>query len=292
MTSDRAKQRSTRRARRRAFTLIEVMLALVLASFVISAALGMLALVANAQKVHAGDITRTIRLTQAQSFFRDSFVRLVAGMPLAPPQESVPGQGEENEQDETDEEETPEDPPDESQPDEDDEESRFDEMLNNLLDGGMASQLLADEATQLDVMFEIYLDTSADPWPTPVMECVITDPPSLGRESNFAPDATVLDQLGFVRCEIRLEPQPNDELYTLYYVPLDPIGEAVPIIRDLEWASFHVLPSRDQMEWVDVYAAYLQEDFPAAIRIVMFLDDGREIDWLFEVQSIVPEAGT
>ena len=92
MTNNRAQLLPTC-ARRRAFTLIEVMLALVLASFVISAALGMLALVANAQKVHAGDIQRTVRLTQAQSFFRDSFVRLVAGVPLAPPEEDDDGRG-------------------------------------------------------------------------------------------------------------------------------------------------------------------------------------------------------
>ena len=164
-------------------------------------------------------------------------------------------------------------------------------MFNNLLDGGMASQLLAQDGAQIEIMFEIYLDTSAQPWPTPVLECVITDPPSLGRESNFAPDDTVLDQLGFVRCQIRLEPQ-RDGLYSLVFIPLDPVGEAATIIEDLEWASFHVLPSKDQMEWVDVYAAYLKEDFPAAIRVVLFMENDREIDWLFEVQSIVPESGT
>jgi len=272
------------RARRRAFTLIETMLALVLAAIVVSSAIGVMTLVVNAHAAHGGGISRTVRLAQAQGFFRDTFVRLVAGVPLAPPPD---------EQADGDEEPAGED---DQQQDADDEQTRspIESTLDQLARGGtggrggIISQLLAENDEPLGVMFEVYLDTSAPGWPTPVMECVVTDPPSLGRESAFAPETTVLDELGFVRSEIRLVPQ-RDGLYTLMYVPLDPIGEPVPILRDLQWASFHALPSRDENEWVDVHAAYLQEDFPAAVRVVLFTDDGREIDWLFEVQSIVPE---
>lgn len=261
------------------------MLALVLAAIVVSSAMGVMTLVVRAQTTHAGDISRTVRLAQAQGFFRDTFVRLVAGVPLAPPPEEQAGGDDQQDVDGDDE---------SASTDDAEAPSPIESTLDQLSEGGtggrggIISQLLAEGDAPLEVMFEIYLDTGAPGWPTPVMECVVTDPPSLGRESAFAPAATVLDELGFVRSEIRLEPQ-RDGLYTLLYVPLDPVGKPVPILRDLAWASFHVLPSRDENEWVDVYAAYLQEDFPAAVRVVLFTDGGREIDWLFEVQSIVPE---
>lgn len=273
----RTNRRSTARP---GFTLIEVMLALVLAAFVVVAAMGVLSLAVRAQATHAGDIARSVRIAQAQSFFRDSFVRLVAGVPLV--EES------EDEATPTDEEANGDEA--EAIEDEQDEPGNFEQLLDDLLEGDMASQLLAENAEQLDAMFEIYLDDTAPGWPLPVLECVVTDPPNLARDTAFITGRSVLDELGFVRGRVTLEPQ-RDGLYTLVYVPLDPIGETVAIIRDLEWASFHVLPSKNDMGWVELYAAYLQEDFPAAIRVVLFTPDGREIDWLFEVQSVVPEAG-
>jgi len=81
--------RSRKHNPNRAFTLIEVMLALVLASIVVSTALGVLALVAATQSRNTGDIDETVRLAISQQFFRDTFVRLVAGVPLVQPDETA-----------------------------------------------------------------------------------------------------------------------------------------------------------------------------------------------------------
>ncbi len=255
----------------RAFTLLEVMLSLVLASIVVAAAMSVFSLVFAAQRTHADDVTAVVDRAQAQQFFRDAFVRLVAGVPLvdAPP---VPiSNSQTSEDDENGNEEL----------------TGFDAIAEQLAAGGIAGTLLADESTDFDIMFEMYLDTSVPGWPVPVLECVLTDPPTLEGDSFAGVERTVLDELGLVRSLIRLAPNVNG-LYDLMFEPIDPYGLPVPIVRDLEWASFYALPGRDAVEWTEVHAAYLDEDFPAAIRVVLFYPDGTEIDWLFEVQALVP----
>ena len=263
--------RPNRARARRAFTLLEVMLALILASIVVGAAMSVLSLVLAAQRTHADDVGAVVDRAQAQQFFRDAFVRLVAGVPLveAPPVPVATDQADENDEDDTD---AP---------------SGFDAIVEQLAAGGIAGTLLADEDTDFDIMFEMYLDTAVQGWPVPVLECVLTDPPTLEGDSFAGVERTVLDELGFVRSLIRLVPNVNG-LYDLMFEPIDPYGLPIPIVRDLEWASFYALPGRDAVEWTEVHAAYLDEDFPAAIRVVLFYPNGDEIDWLFEVQSLVP----
>lgn len=264
---------------RRGFTLIEVLLALFLATFVVAAAMGVLGLVTQSQKQHTGDIHQSVRIAQTQQFFRDMFVRLVAGVPLVPEAddpaallEQASGEGDADE-------ETPE------------QGSSFDALLNNLLDGGLASQLLEDGELNINVMFEIYFDPEVQGWPVPVLECVVTDPPIPESDPFFEAQLGVLDQLGFVRSVLRLEPQ-GDGLYALVFIPTDPVGEPYVVLENLSWMRFYVLPERDAPEWTEVHAAYLEEDFPPAVRVVLFMADGQEIDWMFEVQAIVPEGAS
>jgi len=263
---------------RRAFTLLEVMLALALSTVVIASAMGILSLVTRAQAIHTSDIHQSVRIAQAQQFFRDTFVRLVAGVPLVPPEDdtaalleqALAGADGEN--------------PQEEEPSQ----SSFDALVSDMLGGGLAAQLLEGDGIQFDVMFEIYFDNTVDGWPVPVLECVVTEPPVPEASPFLNQQLGVLDQLGFVRSQLRLEPDGNG-LYSMYYIPTDPIGEPYSVLDNLEWARFYVLPDKDAIEWVEIHAAYLEEDFPAAVRIVLFTADGQEIDWLFEIQAIVPE---
>ena len=259
------------------------MLALALSTVVIASAMGVLSLVTKSQAIHTGDIHQSVRVAQAQQFFRDTFVRLVAGVPLLPPEDdaaallegAIAAEGADSEL-----------PADDDAP-----ASNFDSLVSEMLGGGMASELLHDGDVQLDVMFEIYFDSEVEGWAVPVLECVVTEPPVPEGNPHLNRQLSVLDQLGFVRCQLRLEPDIRGR-YSMYYIPLDPIGEPYSVIDDLEWARFYVLPDKDSLEWVEVHAAYLAEDFPAAVRVVLFTADGKEIDWLFEVQTIIPESAS
>jgi len=270
--------RSRKHNPNRAFTLIEVMLALVLASIVVSTALGVLALVAATQSRNTGDIDETVRLAISQQFFRDTFVRLVAGVPLVQPDETALLEGANGVQNPTDE--------DEPQA----EEGNFESLFDNLIGGGIAAELLSDEAFEFDIMFEVYLDNAVEGWPTPVLECVVTESAVPERRNAFEPELGVLDRLGFARSQLRLEPNGRGS-YNLLFLPIDPVGETYTVMRNLEWCEIWVLPSSDSIEWTQVHAAYLEEDFPVAVRIVLWTENGQEVDWLFETQAIIPEAG-
>jgi hypothetical protein len=58
-------------------------------------------------------------------------------------------------------------------------------------------------------------------------------------------------------------------------------------------ASLVELTQRDRgpAVWEEVHAAYLEQDFPDAVRVIFETDNGTRADWLFETSVVTPGRG-
>jgi len=76
--------------------------------------------------------------------------------------------------------------------------------------------------------------------------------------------------------------------WRLQWTPIDPPGDPTVLaddLRDVFWASL-VLEG-----YVDRYDAHFLREMPRAVRIVLFGNDGRVTDWMFEPGVVVGEEG-
>jgi hypothetical protein len=74
---------------------------------------------------------------------------------------------------------------------------------------------------------------------------------------------------------------------------IEPATEPVVLIRGIVGLEWRVLPIDDTKgDWQTTMSAKLAAEFPISIHLVAWLDDGREIDWMFEteIQVLTPEA--
>jgi hypothetical protein len=94
--------------------------------------------------------------------------------------------------------------------------------------------------------------------------------------------------------------------WSLVWRPEEPAGEPVALIDGLRALRWEVLlPPLDEdgepvplseradapAVWEEVHAAYLQRDFPDAVRLIMETRVGTRIDWLFETSVLTPGGG-
>jgi len=104
------------------------------------------------------------------------------------------------------------------------------------------------------------------------LEMVLTDHPLAPLPRAMRPVRAAFDLIpGIDRDGLRE--------WALFYTPLDPPGEPILLMWDLELAEFAAL---DATGWHDQYVAMEKKDFPWAIRVVLWKRGGARADWVLE----------
>ena len=273
---------------RRGFTVIEVMLALMLSALVISSAVAMYQFLLVATRDAGERFNHAIDETLAHDVLTQTFQNLVAAEPLTPEEAGVL----------------------EGEPA--GEEEFGDEALNDRARAatpfgagsfeGEDERIRARAAAGTPVMFELLWEEFEDGVTAPALEIVALEAP-------FPMEVLTAEQLGRPVSEDQIErwSRPDyvrgrlevaedvDGSWVLHWRPTDPPAAPMVLFRDIAWVEWSVLmPSRESARvarrdegWVDVHSAFLLEDFPIAVRLVLETEDGRDFDWLFEVDGVV-----
>jgi type II secretory pathway pseudopilin PulG len=282
--------------RRGAFTIVELLLALMLASLVLASMVAVLRVMMMADAVSAQRVDQQTDLAIAQHLMRRVFVSLGAAQPLDPATArrlaDEAARDAQTSGDEADEEDalTPEDalPKDQA---------------------ALAPMAPPDIAP----MFDLYFAELADGTAAPVLECVVNDPP--GTLNPSAQRLTLADFRGVARGSTRagallsrrivqtvrgrFEVVPFEETeaggvrFALVWRGVEPASDPVVLIRGIVGLEWWVLPiDNTQRDWRPTMSAKLASEFPISVRLVAWLDDGRELDWMFEteMQVLTPEA--
>jgi prepilin-type N-terminal cleavage/methylation domain-containing protein len=104
------------------------------------------------------------------------------------------------------------------------------------------------------------------------LEMVLTDHPLAPLPRAMRPVRAAFDLIpGLGRDGLRE--------WALFYTPLEPPGEPILLMWDLELAEFAAL---DGTGWHDQYVAMEKRDFPWAIRVVLWKRGGARADWVLE----------
>lgn len=281
---------------RSAFTLIEVMLALLLSTVVLGAAMGVLQLLIRSQQIMGDHLDRTVQLTVAQEALRRTMDSLVGGIPLLPPDES-----------------NPEDDLDEDFDDEEREEElrerslELADRIRELVDDPRLADELIRQALAPRVQFELFFDETRTDGLYPVLEVVVARSPLppgrslLQTEDEFDAAARTFGELadrpellrvtGTVRGRFELAWR-GDDLVLQWVWMDDPFLEPRVLIRGVTWCQWLVMTDKReyrQEPWQEVWAAYLADDFPVAVRLILTTNTGAQVDWLFETSVFEPE---
>ena len=252
---------------RRAFTILELVTALAMSSIVALAAFGLVGMLGKADNVTSDAVDNAVQSATTRTAVSRALQRLVAATPI-----------------------TEEVDPDERATSEDE----SDTTANASSARDIAPGLSADLPLEVAVA-----DTSAPPYfdlhfvpspagPVPRLEIVCETPP-IGRHQSTLPTADErlsllrAEWLGSVRGAFELAPMAGG--WSLVWAPIDPPGEPVELMGNLTHCAWEVL-LRDDQGWRPVHAAYLQPDFPIAVRLQIASASGAEADWLFETAII------
>lgn len=297
--------------RRPAFTVIEMLVALGLSTIVAGAAMAVFSLLPLAEPRFKQRFDDRLDLLITQGIIRDAMDSLVAARPLSPEEiEELRNEAlallEERADGDDDDDESP-DGADADDPESiDDEPSMTDreadeaaERLAQLIESaGGDEQILTDMLVQSAFSdmpnFELHFETSFSGRTFPRLELVLRDSP---MPVDFIPDEQAFTRPGVqsqsrVRGAFEILELENELI--LQWQPIEPPGLAVTIMSNLAWVEWFVLPRRARDEenfgWVEVSAAYLVEDYPLAVRIVLWTITGEYADWLFQTEVMTPIA--
>ncbi len=254
---------------RRAFTIIELVTALAMSSFVVLAAFALIGILGRSDGITTRAVDNAMRMTMTHHAVASAMQRLVAATPIT----------EEIDPDELNADETNTDDPDiDSEP------------PSQSIAAGLSNDLpleIAVADTSQPPFFELQY-ASSEYGPVPRLEIVVETPP-VGRQQTSISSADQrlsmlrAEWLGSVRGAFELHP--TSAGWSLIWAPIDPPGDAVELIGGLSQCTWEVLTRGDD-GWQPVHAAYLQPDFPVAVRLQFASENGAEADWLFETAII------
>lgn len=265
----------------RAFTILELLLALSLASIVIGTIIGLYAVMGRATADLSEGVGTDFDRIVAYEAMQRTMQELVAATPLTP---SAAGAASD-------------DPSSTRDPDGGPLLGRVDQGPAGTTTGAQA-QFLPTVSVDQPVMFDLSwvdlgdgvvvqrmeLVTLRSPLPIDILPDEELDivPTDQQRARWEVPDR-VRSVFEFVRL-------PEGD-WALAWRPLDPPGRAQVLVRDLEWAEWSALPrskesnaseARKKEGWQDVMSSFLKIDFPIGVRLRFKTIDGPERDWLFE----------
>jgi hypothetical protein len=255
------------------------MLALALSGVIVLAAMSLFWMVQSADQRLAKQFDDQIQFSEAQRILRRTFSILIASRPETPEPESPSGLPADS-QDEGEDEEGALSP----------EEQSARERLASLVadvggDESLVRTLLDNDGHEF-ANFELFYDLSPSGRPIPRLALTLMRPP-VSPPAIFDEPMPVAVAGNKIRGSLDL--LDDGEAFTLVWQPLDPPGLPIPIVRNLLWAEWWVLPRRKYgSEWVDVYAAIIEERYPVAVRLALWTEAGSHVDWLFETAVTTP----
>ena len=261
--------------RRGGFTLLEIMLALALSGVVVLGAMSLFWMVQSSDRRLSKQFDDQIQFAETQRILRRAMATLVASRPETPPAEGA----------------TP--PPEGTEAEEgalSPEEQAARERLASLVadvggDESLVRNLLQNDGSEY-ANFELFYDISAEGRPVPRLALTLMRPP-VSPPAIFNDPTPVAIAGDKIRGSFDLIDE--GDTYTLVWQPIDPPGLPIPVAEDLLWAEWWVLPRRKYgSEWVDVYAAIIEERYPVAVRLALWTSGGSHVDWLFETAVTTP----
>lgn len=271
------------RPTRTGFTVLELMVALALSSLVVLSAIGITGIIARSDRVTSRYMHEASNLGQTQLVVRRALQNLVAARPLPPPQ--------------TDPDDPDADPNgDGAPPPPDGPDADMQAILDSIF-GGVDDSLPIETAmadTSKPPNFELYFEQILYPptgemiflprlevvtsiWPVPRRAIPLSqiNDPELRREELAAR----------IRGTIRgvFELLYLDDGFALVYTPIEPFGDPHILGRGFVDLVWEILPREAGEDgWQQVGAAYLEKQYPSAVRLRLRTVGGTTADWLFE----------
>ncbi|MEM1166434.1 MAG: prepilin-type N-terminal cleavage/methylation domain-containing protein [Planctomycetota bacterium] len=295
-----ARPRPCLSSRGHGFSLIELLVATALSGIVLAGAFGVLTVVLNASRVYADQYDDRVNLRVTQLTVRKALESMVAGVPLesAPVDPAAPPDGDAEEEEEQGDDETA---PIESEG----------EALSDVVAGINAAAAGASGVQAIDPnaepdYFQLYYEEVTEGLFVQRLEIAVREPPVPAPtrrapvESTGFGDGGGLGLLGLFPSAPAASERPADlvrgafrarfddqEGYQLVWQPIAPGGEPTVLLSGVVRLEWQVLPSDLEVtEWPTAYAAYLRQDFPFAVRLIVETERGASADWVFQTNVI------
>lgn len=282
-----------------AFTVMEVLLALTLASVVVGASIGLYGILYRSDEIGRTRFERAADLAVAQITLRRIMNTLVA----APPEDPADAQNDDTQTDEGDEDE----PEEESEENADETEEEAEEESDGIIVAAPAD----GSRIMFDLWWQEYDAEDGPPISVPIIEVVLSRPPVALRSSAEQIDEEILEDIDdslavealrrtnrlseSVRGRIEIVAAP--EGWRMRWLPIEPRGNPHTLISgiasdesgapDVVWRAL----SRDEKvdEWQYDVVATLRTEFPIAVELWCRTNDNQVIAWLFETHVSVTE---
>jgi prepilin-type N-terminal cleavage/methylation domain-containing protein len=269
------------------FTLVELMLALALATVVLGVVLSMLRMLVVVDRRGLERFEQTVDLSIAHR----SLSRMMQNLLAAPP--PVPA--------------SPAPPPGLAT----EMEAQVERALAEGAEQADGESALLDaasgQARDALARFEIYFEEFGPNVDLPRLELVTSLPPVRPIDSPLLDeiyDQAYAEALGYTvqeanelalqraytsayRGALEVRPVLDDTgtpvEWVLQYAPIDPPSRPVILVRDIRGLFWQALPSASKgSQWADVWVAWEAPQYPIAVRLAMSLGDGTIVDWVFE----------
>lgn len=262
------------------FTVLELTVALMLSSIVVLSAVGVMGMVARSDRVTGNYVRDAANLGQTQFIVRRALQNLVAAKPLPPPDDA------------NDPNAVLDDRPADEQSGEDEPPSPMDALFGGLDDSLPIEAAMPD--TSKPPNFELYFEQVLYP-PTgeeiylPRLELVTSIWPVPRPEIPISqidnPEVRRLELAARIRGTIRgvFELLYLSDGFALAYTPIEPPGQPTILGRGFVDVMWEILPEdADASGWQQIGAAYLEDQYPTAVRLRLRSSSGATADWLFE----------
>jgi len=294
----------SRRGRGGAFTVMELVVAMALTSIVVLGAFGILGLLHSADRVTNAATSDAVELAYAQGVIRNAISNLQAARPIAVDEENADASDAEAGEDEGDA-EIP---------------AELRDRIARMTQGQLSQtgsgidprlgRMLATADLSEPPYFELWFE-EIEGATLPRLRVVVSSAPDRDARNAGRP-------AGLTRAEHRRRLAERwagkirgvfellwggDRGWVLVWTPEDPAGDPVPLIDrvvSLRWEvllppldeSGRPVPLRERAGlpavWEEVHAAYLERDFPDAVRLFLETESGSTVDWLFETGVTAP----
>lgn len=262
------------------FTLLEVMLALALGALVMASALSVFVIVFMSQSRVSARLDDSFELAMSQQVVRRAMGSLLAARPKDP--ERLPLESDDASED-----------PDSEDPNAADEALAEEDPAGGLAE--LVQSLTGDEELALELAaaedntrpnFELYFDDSTGSLRQILEVKVMESPVPTGRDTGVQ---ATLDHFLPVRGVFEVLPD-GENGFSLSWRAIEPPGPSFTLARRLARVEWYILPrSIHGSGWADVHAAYLQEYYPVAVRLVVWTINGTHTDWLFDTAVTTPD---
>jgi len=256
-----------RAARRhdRAFTLLELLLAMVIGSIILAGGFGLVAMTERLDHAFAARLDATTRLAFVQRTFSRSLHTIVAAPEDYDPQraalaaaavaERAERLGRPRRQDQGESE--PGAASARARRDVEPAPPRF--RMGHLADDGESYENREDDAAEGVRRLELLLAR-----------------PPFGERDDLDPVRGAFDLVPTPTSA----PGPQGDRWRLQWTPIEPAGEPTVLLDNLELAEWSVTDARGQ---VDIFSTYERDDLPWTVRVVLWTESGTKVDWMFDL---------